>query len=82
MVKKVIDLKGVEAAKEFVNMVRHCDYSIDVLSQQYVIDGKSILGLLSLDLSQPVEVYIRSDECDELLKNLEKFAHEEPEEAE
>ena len=75
MVKMLIDLKSVEDAKRFVGIVRKYDYSIDVLSQQYVIDGKSILGLLSLDLSKPLEVYIRNDNCQDLVEELAIFAH-------
>lgn len=76
MYKIMIELKSMEDAKGFVNIVRHYDYNIDVLSQQYVVDAKSILGVLSLDLSQPVEVFIRSNDCDKLMKELEPFALE------
>lgn len=75
MVKMLVDIKSVEEAKKFVETVRKYDYSVDVLSQQYVIDGKSILGLLSLDLSKPLEVYIRNDNCQSLVEELAIFAH-------
>lgn len=75
MVKMLVDLKSIEDAKRFVEIVRKYDYGVDVLSQQYVIDGKSILGLLSLDLSKPLEVYIRSDDCQNLVEELAVFAH-------
>lgn len=75
MVKMLVDLKSVEDAKKFVEIVRRYDYGVDVLSQQYVIDAKSILGLLSLDLSKPLEVYIRSDDCQDLVEHLAIFAH-------
>lgn len=76
MVKYVLDLHSVDAAKRFVNIVRHYDFSIDVMCQQYVVDAKSILGLLSLDLCRPVSVYIRSDDCDDLVQKLGIFAYE------
>lgn len=76
MVKMLVDLKSVEDAKKFVEIVRKYDYSVDILSQQYVIDAKSILGLLSLDLSKPLEVYIRNDDCHDLVEHLAIFAHD------
>lgn len=76
MVKLVLNLRSVDEAKKFVNIVRHYDFNIDVLSQQYVVDAKSILGILSLDLSRPVTVFARSNDCDELMKEISIFADE------
>lgn len=76
MYKMILDIKSMEDAKNFVNIARRYDFNIDVLSQQYVVDAKSILGVLSLDLNQPVEVFARSNECSDLMKELEVFAHQ------
>ena len=37
------------------------DVHIDLVSGRHVIDGKSLLGILSLDLSKPVEVKVKSN---------------------
>ncbi|MFR1983162.1 MAG: HPr family phosphocarrier protein [Christensenellaceae bacterium] len=42
--------------------------------RQYVVDAKSILGIFSLDLSQPLTVEIYSDDCEAFLEKLKKFA--------
>lgn len=76
MVKYVLDLNGVDTVKHFVNIVRHYVFNIDVFSQQYVVDAKSILGIFSLDLSRPVTVFVRSNDCDELIEKLAIFAYE------
>jgi hypothetical protein len=47
---------------------------MDLRSGKFVIDAKSLLGVFSLDLSKPVVLEIYSDNCDALLKDLEKFA--------
>ncbi len=79
MTKMVLDLHSVDEAKRFTNIVRHYDFAVDAMCQQYVVDAKSILGVLSLDLCRPVTVYVRSDDCDdcdELMEKLMVFAYE------
>lgn len=56
MQKKQIMLNGIEDAKAFVTMANKCDFDIDVYYNRMTIDAKSILGVLSLDLSQPLTV--------------------------
>ncbi len=38
-------------AKKFVNVCNSVPFDVDLMSGRYVIDGKSIMGLFSLDLS-------------------------------
>lgn len=68
-----ITLNSIEDVKAFVNIVSKYNYDIDLTSGRYVVDAKSIMGIFSLDLSNPIKVEIFSDECDELLKELEPF---------
>ncbi len=60
--------------KEFVKIVQDYPYEIDLKSDKYVVDAKSILGIFSLDLSKPLVVEIHSDNCDDLVAALKKFA--------
>ena len=50
-----IMLPGVAEAKEFVAATK-CDFDIDVYYNRVTIDAKSILGVLSLDLTRPLTV--------------------------
>lgn len=68
-----ITLNSIEDVKSFVSIVSKYNYDIDLTSGRYVVDAKSIMGIFSLDLSSPIKVEIFSDECDELLKELEPF---------
>ena len=60
--------------KAFVSVVQKYSYEIDLRSDRYVVDAKSILGIFSLDLSKPIVVEIHSDNCDNLLNELKQFA--------
>ena len=51
-----IMLPGVAEAKEFVAAATKCDFDIDVYYNRVTIDAKSILGVLSLDLTKALTV--------------------------
>lgn len=51
-----IMLPTVAEAKEFVAAATKCDFDIDVYYNRVTIDAKSILGVLSLDLTRELTV--------------------------
>ncbi|MBD5131680.1 MAG: HPr family phosphocarrier protein [Clostridiales bacterium] len=68
-----IKFPTTESVKEFVNVVSRYPYEIDLHSGRYVVDAKSLLGIFSLDLVKPIACEIYNDNCDELLKDINKF---------
>ena len=66
-------LNTTESVKKFVNIISSYDYDADVRSGRYVVDAKSILGIFSLDLGEPIVLEIASDDCDDLLAALAPF---------
>ncbi|MDF2886727.1 MAG: Phosphotransferase system, phosphocarrier protein HPr [Lacrimispora sp.] len=70
-----IILPTVAEAKEFVAAASRCDFDIDVFYNRVIIDAKSILGVLSLDLSQILTVQLNGAEA-EFEKHLKKLAPE------
>ena len=69
-----ISLQMAQNVKDIVRIVQNYPYEIDLKSEKYVVDAKSILGIFSLDLSKPLTVEIHSDNCDDLVAELKKFA--------
>ncbi len=69
-----ISLQMASQVKAFVSVVQKYAYEIDLRSDRYVVDAKSILGIFSLDLSKPLTVEIHADKCDDLLAELKQFA--------
>ncbi|MEY8356380.1 HPr family phosphocarrier protein [Lachnospiraceae bacterium 54-53] len=51
-----IMLPTVAEAKEFVAAAARCDFDVDVYYNRVIIDAKSILGVLSMDLTQVLTV--------------------------
>ena len=58
---------------QFVSIVNRFPYEISMRSGRHVRDAKSVLGILSLDLKQPLLLEIHHDKCDELLEELSPF---------
>ena len=68
-----ISLELAQRVKEFVNVTQDYPYEILLKSGRYIVDAKSILGIFSLDLSQPIIVEVYHDDCEELLEKLKAF---------
>ena len=56
MKQKRIMLGTVEDAKDFVSAATKCEFDIDVFYNRVVIDAKSLLGVMSLDLTRVLTV--------------------------
>jgi phosphocarrier protein HPr len=68
-----IILSSIEAVKKFVTMTNSYDFPINLATDKYKIDAKSIMGIFSLDLSKPLKIEVDSDGADELIKQLQQF---------
>lgn len=51
----MVALPTISAVKEFVNITNNCPCEALLISDRYVVDAKSIMGIFSLDLSKPVK---------------------------
>lgn len=73
--KFMISLSSVEEVKRFVDTVSGYPCEVDVCSGRYVVNGKSIMGLFSLDLSHPaqVEVLGTTEQAEEIRQALAEF---------
>lgn len=68
-----IRLDKMDSIHRFVKIVEKYPFEIDLKSNRYVIDAKSLLGVCSLDTSKPISMDIHSDNCDDLLKEIDSF---------
>ena len=73
MTKTKVFLQAINDVKEFVTIVMHYDFDIDLVSGRYAVDAKSIMGIFSLDLSKPIELNAHTDEADAFLNDIKKF---------
>jgi phosphocarrier protein HPr len=68
-----IRLNATEEVKEFVNAASKCDFDIDIFYNRVIIDAKSILGILSMDLTRVLTVKCYGEDPD-FDKAIAKFA--------
>lgn len=73
MKEKQIMLAGFADAKRFVLAAGKCNFDIDIFYNRVVIDAKSILGVLSLDLTRVLTVRMHEESL-EFEKILDTFA--------
>ncbi len=69
LVESSIDVSGL-VIDEKDSLLSKYPYEMDLVSGRYTIDAKSLLGIYSLDLSNPLTLVIYSDSCEELLTQL------------
>ena len=80
MKERKIRLLSVEDAKNFVKVTTGCDFDVDLYDNSIVIDAKSIIGVLSMDLRHVLTVrYSGKNEkleafLDKHMKGIEKIA--------
>jgi len=68
-----IKLPLAENVKAFVNVVNKYPYDMDLRAGRYVVDAKSILGILSLDLAKPITMEVYADDCADLMADIKPF---------
>ena len=56
MQERKIKLTELQDVKDFVNAASACDFDIDIFYNRVTVDAKSILGILSMDLTHDLTV--------------------------
>lgn len=59
-----IYLDSIESIKSFTNAISKFDFDFDLSSGRYVVDAKSIMGVLSLNLGDPIDLTIHAEGSD------------------
>ena len=72
MTTTTVTLKAIDDVKEFVNTIMRFEFDIDLVSGRYAIDAKSIMGIFSLDLSQPIELRAYTDDAEKLFEAIDR----------
>lgn len=73
MYKAKVLLGDVKRANEFVHICNEVDGRIELLCGPYVINAKSIMGIFSLELTQPMELQAECTDEDGLAKKIAAF---------
>lgn len=72
MERVYVNLEGVEGVKRFVDTVSKIEGEFSLVEGKYIVDAKSIMGILSLDLSENIQLDIDTRD-DTVLQKLRPF---------
>ncbi|UZT81281.1 HPr family phosphocarrier protein [Caproicibacterium sp. BJN0003] len=63
-----IHLSNIDDVKKFVSLVSSFPFEVNLCTDKYKMNAKSVMGVFSLNLSEPITVEV--DECNEQQKEL------------
>lgn len=72
-----IFLPNLDDVKSFVSMTtKYKSLPINLVSDKYVIDAHSIIGIISLDITKPITLKVEADEVPEdFISDLKPYAY-------
>lgn len=73
MNKMIVVFHSLDDIVKFVQKVEKYPYNMDMKRGKYVVDAKSLLGLLNLGFQREIELNVYEKECGALRKDLEEF---------
>ncbi|CEI81698.1 hypothetical protein J18TS1_38370 [Oceanobacillus oncorhynchi subsp. incaldanensis] len=73
MVERYVKLDKINDVKDFVERVSGFEYKAEVISDTYILSAKSIMGIFSLDLTEPLKLRVHADSCDDLLESISLY---------
>ena len=68
-----VRLLTIKDVGNFVDAVRKYDAEIDLASGRYVVDAKSIMGIFSLDLMNPILLTAYGENSEKILPSLKNY---------
>ena len=72
-----IQFNSIKELYSFIDIIDQYPGNYEIVSGPYVVSAKSLMSLLSLDLSRPFHLVITSDDSDEILRKIQPFiSHE------
>lgn len=76
-VKVCVLLNSIERVKKFSKHAEKFDSGdIDIISGRYTVDGKSIMGIFSLDLSKELNITINAESMEDIQNFLRLLKEE------
>ena len=68
-----IRLQNATDVRELVDLISRCGFDVELCSGRSIVDGKSIMGIFSLDFSQPIQLRAYSEHCENFFAAISKF---------
>lgn len=66
LTKVKVLLKNMDNVEKFIEITNKFNFDIDVIGGKRIVNGKSVLGLLTLDLTSPLSVILNTNKANEI----------------
>ena len=73
MYDTLIKLNSIKELYSFVDILNNHSGTFEIVANDYVVDAKSLMSMLSLNLSKSLTLSFDSDETDDILDQLKPF---------
>ena len=67
-----VSFSKVMDVKRFVEKISSLDGDIDLIDGKYIVDARSLMGILAMDLTKPIQLDIQND-TGEVMQAIEEF---------
>ncbi len=71
--ERIILLNEIDNVKNFVENALLQDFDIEISSGKYTVNGKSIMGIFSLDLTKPIKLIAHCEGDNPFLTYCDKY---------
>ena len=68
-----VKLNAFGEIRAFVELASNFDDDVDIVSGVHKVNAKSLLGLLTLDLSKPVEIRVHGDHPEKFVSAIDSY---------
>jgi phosphotransferase system HPr-like phosphotransfer protein len=69
----IVLIDNIDKVKRLANIAMSLPFYVDAVSERWKVDAKSLLGLLSLDVSKPIELRFDAENEDRVRFALSEF---------
>lgn len=73
MREMIIKFKDPNEVLAFVNKVEKYPYDMDMKRGRFVVDAKSILGIMNLGFNNPIELRVYDEDCEQLKAEISEY---------
>ncbi|MEG0228296.1 MAG: HPr family phosphocarrier protein, partial [Lachnospiraceae bacterium] len=73
MSKIKVRFRNPKEVLDFVNTVGKYSYNMDMKRGRFIVDAKSILGIMNLGFDNDIELKVHEEECEDLLREIEPY---------
>jgi len=67
-----VSFSKVMDVKKFVERISPFEGQFDLIDGMYIVDAKSLMGILAMDLTKPIELHIERD-ADKVIQAINEF---------